>query len=261
MSVVRVEVDKEALAAAMRVRGSGSQEETVADVLREYLERAGVRLDEPAPLDAEDTADQAAVASALLDWVAAPVTEDTFVRGVLPVLSAPVAVRVVVGAEGAVAPDELAAYEVRLDSDGHPVSWADIVGALRAVRGRTAFYGRHELTTVMGMATLTLDPLAERSAPLTAEEQALLMLRTFRGPWSAEESDPRLRGFLFLGGGRLRLYFDGSRIPGVVAADIRTAEAGVGLAAELPGRLEEEDRRLSDPADPHCDWRVDLTEW
>ncbi|MGW6634081.1 hypothetical protein [Streptomyces cyaneofuscatus] len=59
-------------------------------------------------------------------------------------------------------------------------------------------------------------------------------------PWTEEQPEPRLRGFLQRAPDRLRLYLDRGEDPDVVAAaDVRTSGALTALLAALPSLIEE----------------------
>ncbi len=109
-------------------------------------------------------------------------------------------------------------------------------------------------------------PSFKEGEDVNADDNGLTILRSLTHPWTEEQPDPRLRGFLFLDRDRLRLYLDTEDLPGVIAADVRPSGALTALLAALPSLITEEERmtveRMTvDGTDPHCSCVVDLTRW
>ncbi|WP_176740337.1 hypothetical protein [Streptomyces sp. Ncost-T10-10d] len=80
-------------------------------------------------------------------------------------------------------------------------------------------------------------------------------------PSAEERHAARLRGFLFMEGGPLRLYLDSEDVSGVITADVHPGGALTALLAALPSLLGEEWRTSAGADDPHCTYVVDLTDW
>ncbi|WP_328720417.1 hypothetical protein OHT52_13620 [Streptomyces sp. NBC_00247] len=208
-------------------------------------------------ISGETVDQQAYVTRFLLDHTAAPLAGDTFLRGVLPVRNS---VRIVTGAAGAVAAHELVAYELPLsDEAGEPVTAPLVLGWVR-----TLVDGAFPRTdaTVMGIPLALVDTSSLEPADPTRTDQALRVLRTLGRPFVDSPPSPALCGFLFTGRDGLRLYV---AVPGdvgpVIAVDVRLTGALTALLAALPSLVEEEERRVPDPSDPHCVRAVDLTDW
>ncbi|MGM9466088.1 hypothetical protein [Streptomyces murinus] len=200
--------------------------------------------------------------AALLDFVYAPLLDDQHVRGVLPApLGAP-AVRVVIGDKGECAPGRLTAYEIPLRAGEELRTAHDVVALLRAAHTGTHIYPANRVSSVMGMDLYLVDPARMKEAPFSMDDWAATLLRCLARP-SADQVGSHLRGFLFREGGLLRLYMDSDDIPvpDVIAADVRPGGALTALPAALPSLLGEEWRTTDAVDDPHCRYRVDLTDW
>ncbi|WP_212764957.1 hypothetical protein [Streptomyces sp. I05A-00742] len=205
---------------------------------------------------------QAVITRLLLHHIHAPLTGDQHIRGVLPVLPPAGAIRVVSGGEGVCAADELLAYELPLRTHDSALTVYDVIGILRTLLTGTHIYPSDRVGTVMGMKLLQVDPASVKPAAETPDDTALRVLRTLAGPLAEEQPGTRLRGFLFTGRDRLRLYLDTEEAPGaVIAADVRLTGAVTALIAAVPSLIGEEERRTTDAADPHCSWAMDLTHW
>ncbi|MFJ6484991.1 hypothetical protein ACIQK6_33410 [Streptomyces sp. NPDC091682] len=203
---------------------------------------------------------QVEVAGLLLDYVYAPLLEDQHVRGVLPAPSGAPAVRVALGDRGECDPARLTAYEIPLGSGEELRTAHDVVALLRAVHTGTHVYPSDRVTSVMGMDLYLVDPAQVKEAPFTTDDWAATLLRCLARP-SEERPSARLRGFLFRGGGLLRLYMDSDEASGVIAADVQPGGALTALLAALPSLLGEEWRTTDGADDPHCRYLVDLTHW
>ncbi|MFF5637328.1 hypothetical protein [Streptomyces sp. NPDC012825] len=204
---------------------------------------------------------QADITRLLFHHIQAPLTGSQYIRGVLPAPTAAEAVRIATGPENAYTPDDLVAYEIPLHADDHVVTAHDIIGILRALHAGTHVYASDRVGTVMGMTLVRVDVTAAEVADPTPADNALTILRSLAHPFTEEQPDPRLRGFLFLGRNRLRLYLDTEDASGVIAADVRLSSAVTALFAALPSLITEEERMAADATDPHCVRVVDLTEW
>ncbi|WP_411075811.1 hypothetical protein [Streptomyces sp. cmx-4-7] len=213
-------------------------------------------------MDEEEIAEQQAdITRLLFHHIQAPFTGSHYIRGVLPAPTAAETVRIATGPENAYTPDDLVAYEIPLHADDHVVTAHDIIGILRALHAGTHVYASDRVGTVMGMTLVRVDVTAAEVADSTPADNALTILRSLAHPFTEEQPDPRLRGFLFLGRNRLRLYLDIEGASGVIAADVRLSSAVTALLAALPSLITEEERMAADATDPHCARVVDLTEW
>ncbi|MEU9760803.1 hypothetical protein AB0D98_13785 [Streptomyces sp. NPDC047987] len=198
---------------------------------------------------------QAYLTRFLLDYAAVPLVGHTFLRGVLPTQDA---VRIVAGADDAVAPNALTAYEIPLnDDEDEPVTAPLVLGWTRTL---AAGAPPRPDTAVMGMDLVRVDTSAVGPAPPAPTDQALRVLRTLAWP-STATSPPVLCGFLLTGQDGMRLYMAVEEADGLVAADVRLTGALTALLAALPALLCEEERWTVDETDPHCVGVVDLTTW
>ncbi|WP_405984774.1 hypothetical protein [Streptomyces sp. NBC_00872] len=212
-------------------------------------------------MDEETAEQQADITRLLLHHIHAPFTGTLYIQGVLPVPPPAEAVRVVTGPGPDHTPDRLTAYEFPLRPDDDPVTAGDITGMLRALHTGTRLYSGDSVSTVMGMTLVRVNPAAVDKTAATSDDNALTILRGVACPFTEEQPDPRLRGFLFLQQDLLRLYLDTEDIPGVIAADVRPSGAITALLAALPSLITEEERMTAAGDDPHCSRLVDLTTW
>ncbi|MGQ4487128.1 hypothetical protein ACN6LM_004155 [Streptomyces sp. SAS_281] len=207
-------------------------------------------------LDGETVEQQAHITRFLLDYTAVPLTEGTFLRGVLPTRDA---VRVVTGVADAIGPHELVAYDVPLsDEDGEPVTAPLVLGWTRTL---TSGPLPHTDATVMGMPLVPVDITALEPADSTRTDHVLRVLRTLAWPFVETPPSPALCGFLFTGQDSMRLYLAVEESEGLIAADVQLTGALTALLAALPSLIGEEERWVTDASDPHCVHVVDLTSW
>ncbi|GGV78296.1 hypothetical protein GCM10015535_12880 [Streptomyces gelaticus] len=204
---------------------------------------------------------QADITRLLLHHIHAPLTDTDYLRGVLPVPPPDGAIRVAIGAKEDHAPEQLLAYEIPVRQGDDLVTAYDVIGILRTLLTGTHLYSSDSVSTLMGMTLVRANLAAVEPAEPTPDDNALTILRTIVSPCTEEQPDPRLRGFLFLGQDRLRLYLDTEDVPGVIAADVRPSGAVTALLAALPSLITEEERMVVDSSDPHCSCVVDLTYW
>ncbi|GHC45432.1 hypothetical protein [Streptomyces cinnamoneus] len=204
---------------------------------------------------------QADITRLLLHHIHAPLAGTQLIRGVLPVPPPAEAIRIVTGSEHACAPDELIAYEIPLRTDDGLLTAYDIIGILRSVLTGTHFHPNDRVSTMMGMRLVRVEQTDVEPAADTPDDNALRILRTIACPFIEDQSSTRLRGFLFTGQDRFRLYLDTTETPGVVATDVRLSGAITALTAALPSLITEEERWTADDSDPHCSRAVDLTHW
>ncbi|MFF9566489.1 hypothetical protein [Streptomyces sp. NPDC014685] len=204
---------------------------------------------------------QADIAGLLLHLVYAPLVDDQHVRGVLPAPSAVAAVRVAVGDHGECTPDRLTAYEIPLRQGDELLTAHDVVGILRSAHTGTHIYPRSRVGSTMGITLLRVDPTTFEAAPFTPDDWSFTLMKCLAYPSTEERPAVRLRGFLFMEQGPLRLYLDSEDVSGVIAADVRPGGALTALLAALPSLLGEEWRTSDGVDDPHCRYLVDLTGW
>ncbi|MFF0777795.1 hypothetical protein [Streptomyces sp. NPDC003720] len=202
--------------------------------------------------DPEDREQQAAVTRLLLYYLNAPIADYCLLRGVLP---APGAVRIAVRAgEAEYAKNFL--YEIPHDT----VAPYYIPGMLRTVLTGTRIYSSSDVDEVMGMTLIRLRPQEITPTPETEQGEALTVVRALSDP--VDDESPFLVGFLMHGDGLIRLYVQRPERPGIIGVDIRlTGTPTTALLASLPSLSGEEQYRRPAAEDPHCDLRVDLTNW
>lgn len=197
----------------------------------------------------------------LLFHFQAPVAGGKYIRGVLPAPIPAEAVRVVIGGLAADTPDQVIAYEIPLRTGDDYLTAEGVIGILRALEASTHFFPSDSVSVVMGMTLVRVDPTALAPAASTSDDSALTILRTITYPYTEDQPDLRLLGFLFLIQDRLRLYLDTDDIPGVIGVDVRPSGAITALLAALPSLITEKERIAEDGTDPHCSSVVDLTDW
>ncbi|MEJ8645383.1 hypothetical protein WKI68_37550 [Streptomyces sp. MS1.HAVA.3] len=193
---------------------------------------------------------QAALTRLLLPYVDAPFTGKVFVRGVLPMAPRAGKVRLVVGGRKAHTPDRLRVYEVRIRDP------YEMLGVLRELCTGTHIYSGDSVSTLMGMMLVRAEEPEPGPPGPDGNTLALLHGLTQPRPGSRRAPETRLRGFLYRGVDRLRLYCDSpnaSDASGVVGIDVRPSQPFGELISALPTL----DSHESD--DPHCRALVDLT--
>ncbi|MDP9608421.1 hypothetical protein ACFV4E_24265 [Streptomyces hygroscopicus] len=217
----------------------------------------------------DDIAEQQAdIVRLLLHHIHAPLPDGRFIRGVLPSPPPAAEVRIVTGpqrAQRASAPDDLMAWEIPLRTIDDPEELAgpnDVLGIVRALNTGTQIFSSSRVDTVMGMTLIHVDPAQVAPVGPGDCDNAFTILRTLTYPWTEEQPDPRLRGFLLQGPDRMRLYVDHEEDTDVVAADVRPSGALTALLAALPSLIEERERMVrGDIADPHCSRLINLVDW
>ncbi|MFE5118280.1 hypothetical protein [Streptomyces sp. NPDC056669] len=211
----------------------------------------------------EDIAEQQAdITRLLLQHFHQPLGGDQFVRGVLPAPPTLEAIRIVTGRLDTTT-GERTAWELplRVANSEELYGPHDVLGILRALHTGTHIHSSSRVRTLMDMPLVQVDVTALKQAPPQPDDDAFLILSTLVAPYTEHVPDPRLRGFLFQGPDRLRLYMDRGDDIDVIAADVRPSGAVTALLAALPSLLAEEERRGQDDIDPHCTAVVDLTRW
>ncbi|MFH9944683.1 hypothetical protein ACH4OT_35885 [Streptomyces murinus] len=195
---------------------------------------------------------QVEVAALLLDFVYAPLLEDQHVRGVLPApLGAP-AVRVVIGDKGECAPGRLTAYEIPLRAGEELRTAHDVVALLRAAHTGTHIYPANRVSSVMSMDLYPFQHGRLGRHPPAMPRPAV------RGPGRLAPARIPVPGRR---SAAPYMDSDDGPVPDVIAADVRPGGALTALPAALPSLLGEEWRTTDAVDDPHCRYRVDLTDW
>ncbi|MEO3972476.1 hypothetical protein [Streptomyces sp. CAU 1734] len=213
-------------------------------------------------MDEEIAEWQADITRQLLHHIHAPLTGAQYIRGILPVPPPAEAITFITGTKTARTPHRVLGYEIPLRTDsGRPRTSGDMTGILRTLYTGTHIFSSSLVSTVMGMTVIRVDPSTLTLNAPSADDNALRILRAIVEPWTEEQPDPRLRGFLFLAQDRLRLYLDTEGAPGVIGADVRPSGAITALVAALPSLIAEKERITVDSSDPHCSHLVDLTDW
>ncbi|GGV85864.1 hypothetical protein GCM10015535_33180 [Streptomyces gelaticus] len=200
---------------------------------------------------------QAYITRFLLEYTAVPLVGGSFLRGVLPTRDA---VRIVTGADDAVTPSSLVAYEIPLvDDEDEPVTAPVVLGWTRTL---TAVGPAYPHASVMGMTLVRVDTSMVEPAPPTRTDRVLRVLRTLAWPFTETPPSPPLCGFLLTEQDSMRLYIAVGEADGPVAVDVRLTGALTALLAALPALVHEKERwKPTDGADPHCVRAIDLTIW
>ncbi|MFJ5105428.1 hypothetical protein [Streptomyces sp. NPDC088554] len=208
---------------------------------------------------------QADITRLLLHHIQAPLPNARFIRGVLPSPPPIAAVRIVTGPQRTSTPDDVTAWEIPLitvDDPEEPAGPNDILGIVRALNTGTQIFSSSRVDTVMGMPLVHVDPAQIAPVGPGAYDNAFTILRTLTYPWTEEQPDPRLRGFLLRSPDRMRLYVDHEEDTEVIAVDVRPSGALTALLAALPSLIEEAERTVpGDIDDPHCRRLINLTDW
>lgn len=204
---------------------------------------------------------QAEVVGHLILYTQAPIVKKMRVRGVLPGPGGSPAVRIAVGGRKATVGDLLTIYEIPLFRQDEVLSPWEAVSRVRHEAGEVRFYSGGQVDNVLGTPLIRLSedvPGEER-----LEDRAHTLLTTLNCPAPSyeerEEAESLLVGFLYLGEGRMRLYVRHKADPDVVACDVRLAEAGPAVIAEVFSRSQERELFEEPENDPHCAAVVDLT--
>ncbi|MEU5136967.1 hypothetical protein [Streptomyces californicus] len=218
----------------------------------------------PVNLPYDDIAEQQADLMRLLfPHLCAPLPDGQFILGVLPPPPPAEAVRVVTGPSPQSPAKNLTMWEIplRRDLDSEDLLGGDeILGLVRALHTGRQIFSSSRLSTVMGMRLVLVDPAQVTPAPPGDGDATTTILRTLTQPWTEDQPDPRLRGYLRRAD-LLRLYLDRENDPTViVAADVRPAGAVTALLAALDSLLTEPGKRPG-MKDPHCTRLLDLTSW
>ncbi|MHC5903868.1 hypothetical protein ACVNF4_08155 [Streptomyces sp. S6] len=201
---------------------------------------------------------QAEMTAHLTLYTQAPIAEDLHVRGVLPAPAEAPAVRIALGAKETTVGDLLAIYELPLLREDETLSPWDAVGR---VRHEVRFHSNGKVDEVLGTPLIQLPTPVPPTEQL--EDRAHTLLTTLSCPHPSfedrESAETLLIGFLYLRDERMRLYVRRQTAPEIIACDVRIAEAGPAVTAEVfscSGDWE----LWEDPGDdPHCTAVLDLT--
>ncbi|MFZ4268644.1 hypothetical protein [Streptomyces arboris] len=212
----------------------------------------------------DDIAEQQAdLVRQLLPYLRAPLPDGQVILCLLPPPPPSEAVRIAVGPGPGEDHESMTVWEIPLRADARTedlLGGDDVLALVRALHTGTQIFSSSRMSTVMGMPLVRVDPTRVRPASPDGAEGMLTILRTLVCPWTEEQPEPRLRGFLQRDPDRLRLYLDRGEDPDVVAAaDVRTSGALTALLAALPSLIEETGGPPE--GDPHCSRLVDLTSW
>ncbi|QKV90376.1 hypothetical protein HUT19_41155 [Streptomyces sp. NA02950] len=212
----------------------------------------------------DDIAEQQAdITRLLLHHFHMPLPGGQFIRGILPAPLRSEAIQVVTGPLPRDAADELTAWQIPLASVQDPeslLSGEDVLAIVRALLSGTHIYSSNRVDTVMGMPLVRVDVASLKPAPASSHDGAFTILRSLTCPWTEDQPEPRLRGFLLHAPDRLRLYLDREDDTTVTAADVRPSGAVTALVSAL-GSLITEEPHATDHGDPYCATLMDLTHW
>ncbi|MFJ6988461.1 MULTISPECIES: hypothetical protein [unclassified Streptomyces] len=209
---------------------------------------------------------QAEIVRLLLHHLHAPLPDGRFIRGVLPSPPPAAGVRIVTGPQRADKADDLMAWEIPLRTIDDPeelMGVYEVLGLVRALNTGTRIVSSSSVDTVMGMTLVQVNPAQVSPTGPEERDNAFTVLRTLTYPWTEEQPDPRLRGFILQAPDRMRLYVDHEdEAADVIAADVRLSGALTALLAALPSLIDEVERTVpGDNGDPHCSRLIDLTDW
>jgi hypothetical protein len=204
---------------------------------------------------------QADMTGHLIRYTQAPIVKKTRVRGVLPGPDGTPAVRIALGARKAALDDLLTIYEIPLFRQDEALLPWEAVSRVRHEAGEVRFYSGGQVDNVLGTPLIRLS--REVPAEELPEDRAYTLLTTLTCPAPGyeerEKAESLLVGFLYLSAGRMRLYVRHQDAPGVVACDVRLAEAGPAVIAEVLSRSRERELFEEPGDDPHCTAVLDLT--
>ncbi|BBC34886.1 hypothetical protein SGFS_061800 [Streptomyces graminofaciens] len=204
---------------------------------------------------------QAEVTSQMILYTQAPIARKTRVRGVLPAPRRSAAVRIALGGRKSGLGDLSTIYEIPLlrGDEEELVPW-DVVSRVRHAAAGVRLYSSDQVDTVLDTTLVRL--VEDVPGKERREDRAHTLLTVLSCPTPTyeerEKESSLLVGFLYLRKGRMRLYVRHQGDPDVVGCDVRLAEAGPAVMAEVFSRSQ--DRELfEEPADdPHCAAVLDL---
>jgi hypothetical protein len=204
---------------------------------------------------------QADVTGHMILFTQAPIVKKLRVRGVLPAPHRSPAVRIALGGREADVHDLLTIYELPLLQWDELLSPWEAVSRVRHEADELRFYSGDQVDTVLGTPLIRLvEDVPYRES---LEDRAHALLTTLNCPAPGDEEREKapslLVGFLYLGEGRMRLYVRHQVGLDVVGCDVRLAEAGPAVIAEVLSRSQEPELFEAPEEDPHCAAVVDLT--
>ncbi|MET7290261.1 hypothetical protein [Streptomyces sp. NPDC005573] len=204
---------------------------------------------------------QADVTGHLILYTQAPIVKKMRVRGVLPGPDGAPTVRIALGGRKATVDDLLTIYEIPLFQHDEVLLPREAVSRVRHEAGEVRFYSGGQVGNVLDTPLIRLSedvPCEER-----LEDRAHTLLTALNCPAPGyeerEKAESLLIGFLYLSEGRMRLYVRHQGDPDVVGCDVRLAEAGPAVIAEVFSRSQERELFEEPENDPHCTAVLDLT--
>ncbi|QNP71956.1 hypothetical protein IAG44_22765 [Streptomyces roseirectus] len=205
---------------------------------------------------------QAEVTGLLIRYTQAPIVRKARVRGVLPGPDGTAVVRVAVGGRKTVAGGLHAVYEMPLFRQDETLGPWEVVSWVRHEAGGVRIYSSSQVDDVLGAPLIRLSGDVP-SGKERLEDRAHTLLTALSCPAPGyeerESAESLLVGFLYLGEARMRLYVRHQDDQGVIACDVRLAQAGPAVIAEVFSRSRERELWEAPGEDPHCRATVDLT--
>ncbi len=203
---------------------------------------------------------QTEVTGHLILYTQAPIAGETRVRGVLPGPDGAPTARIALGDRTATVDDLLVLHEIPLFRRDEPILPRETVGRVRHAAGEAHVRPAARTECVLGAPLVRLPDAVP--ADELSEDRAHALLTTLNSPAPSveerEDAESLLVGFLYLRGGRMRLYVRHRDEPGVVACDVVLAQVGPAVIAEVFSRSQEGELHTDPGDDPHCVGVVDL---
>lgn len=213
------------------------------------------------PLDPDDVAEaQYDTVRHFIPYIAVPLVGGACVRGVLPVTQPEPAVRLVLSNRGEYDLSAYVAYEVPLRDGKHVRSTGAVLRTVVHAATGTQLHGGSDVSTVLGMTVVSVKGKRLKAGGDSYEERAGGFLKAVAEPYVDEPPSPAVRGFLFTGPERMRIYAEGRDVHEVIGIDVKVSDHMTALLAALPS-LAQEAERQKDSNDPHCTRLVDLLLW
>lgn len=204
---------------------------------------------------------QADVTGHLILYTQAPIVKKMRVRGVLPGPGGAPAVRIALGGRKATVGDLLTIYEIPLFQQDEPLLPWEAVSRVRHEAGEVRFYSGSQVGNVLDTPLIRLSEDVPGKERLEDRAHTLLTALSCPAPGyeEQEKAESLLVGFLYLSEDRMRLYVRHQGDPDVVGCDVRLAEAGPAVIAEVFARSQERELFAEPEDDPHCTAVLDLT--
>ena len=204
---------------------------------------------------------QADVTGHLILYTQAPIVKKMRVRGVLPGPDGTPAVRIALGGRKVTVSDLLTVYEIPLFRQDEVLLPWEAVSRVRHEAREVRFYSGGQVDHVFDTPLIRLSEEAPGEELLEDRAHTLLTALSCPAPGyeEREKAESLLVGFLYLSAGRMRLYVRHQGAPDVVACDVRLAEAGPAVIAEVFSRSQERELFEEPEDDPHCTAVLDLT--